>query len=74
MKEIGKVLIILGSIALFLGIYLFLGGKLSFLGRLPGDILIEKENYRFYFPLASGLLVSIILTIVINLFLYLFRK
>jgi len=51
-----------------------LGGKISFLGRLPGDILIEKENYRFYFPLASCLLVSIILTIVINIVFYLFRK
>ena len=74
LKEIGKVLILFGSITMLLGLFFMLGGKISFLGRLPGDILIEKENYRFYFPLASCLLVSIILTIVINIVFYLFRK
>lgn len=74
LKEIGKVLILFGSITVLIGLLFMLGGKIPFLGKLPGDIFIEKENYRFYFPLASGLLISLILTIVINLFFYFFRR
>ncbi len=74
LKEIGKVLILFGSITVLIGLLFMFGGKIPFLGKLPGDIFIEKENYRFYFPLASGLLISLILTIVINLFFYFFRR
>ena len=64
------------------GVVLFLMGGLVFLaarfglplGRLPGDIRIEREGFRFYFPLASSLLVSIVLTVVLNLVSRLIKK
>jgi hypothetical protein len=65
-----------GGIALFLiGGGVYLAAKFGIpLGRLPGDIRIEGENGTFYFPLASSILVSVILTIVINVFIRLLRK
>ena len=68
METIGRYLM-LGGIALFLlGGGLYLAAKFGVpLGRLPGDIRIEREGFSFYFPLASSILVSVILTIVLNL-------
>lgn len=60
---VGKFLMIAGLLLLALGGLLFLAGKVPFLGRLPGDIVIERENFRFYFPLATCLLLSAILTL-----------
>jgi hypothetical protein len=45
-----------------------LGGKLPWLGRLPGDIAIERENFRFYFPLGASILISILPTLTVWLF------
>jgi len=75
METIGRTLMI-GGIALFLiggGIYLAAKFGLP-LGRLPGDIRIEREGFSFYFPLASSILVSIVLTIIINVVLRILRK
>jgi hypothetical protein len=47
---------------------LSLSGKIPWLGRLPGDILIQRKNFSFYFPLATGILISIILTFLFWLF------
>ena len=60
---LGKFLIIAGLLLLALGGLLFLVGKVPFLGRLPGDIVVEREHFRFYFPLATCLLLSAILTL-----------
>ncbi|MCO6477755.1 MAG: DUF2905 domain-containing protein [Phaeodactylibacter sp.] len=66
--SVGKLLILGGLILLAAGIaFYFFGDKLSWLGRLPGDIRIERENFRFYFPLTTMILLSLLLTIVINL-------
>ncbi len=66
MQEIGKILIDIGIILLIVGIILaFFGDKLSFLGRLPGDIRIEKENFRFYFPITTTILISVIVSLLI---------
>lgn len=59
-----KLLIILGIILLILGIAWPLLSKLPF-GRLPGDIVIERENFTFYFPLTTGVLISIVLSVVL---------
>ena len=75
METIGRYLM-LGGIVLFLvGGGVFLSAKLGLpLGRLPGDIRVEREGFSFYFPLASSILVSLVLTIIINLVLRFLRK
>ena len=61
----GVVMIILGGIFLLLG---NLSGKVPWIGRLPGDIYIERGNWNFYFPLATSILLSIILTLIFSFF------
>jgi hypothetical protein len=58
----------MGGFILLVGVFLTIGGRIPFLGRLPGDIDFTRGNVHFYFPLATGLVLSIILTIVLNLF------
>ena len=64
----GKLLIILGLILTLLGLLLTFSGKVPFLGKLPGDIHIERENFSFYLPLGTCLLLSLILSLVFWLF------
>jgi hypothetical protein len=68
--DMGKFLIITGLILVVVGLLVQFGGKIPLFGRLPGDIKIERENFSFYFPLAS----SIIVSIVISLILYFINK
>lgn len=65
---IGKALILIGVICIAAGLFFLAGGKLSFLGHLPGDIHISKGNTDVYFPWVSCLLVSVIGTIILNIF------
>jgi uncharacterized membrane protein len=67
MLNMGKFLIISGIILLLLGLIIQFSGKIPFLGRLPGDILIEGKNYKFYFPLTSSILISILISLVLLL-------
>jgi len=62
-QELGRLLIIVGLIAIAVGGLLLLSGKLPWLGRLPGDIFIKRENFSFYFPLATSLLISVVLSL-----------
>lgn len=64
----GRLLIILGVVLILAGLLLTYGGRIPWLGRLPGDIRIERENFSFYFPLASSLLVSLLLSLLFWLF------
>ena len=64
----GKVLMLLGGILLALGALFSLGGKIGWLGRLPGDFRFERSGVSFYFPLATSLLLSLILTLFFSLF------
>ncbi|MDD5355670.1 MAG: DUF2905 domain-containing protein [Candidatus Omnitrophica bacterium] len=66
--EFGKILVIIGSITIFIGILLMVVGKIPFLGRLPGDIHIQKENFSFYFPITTSILLSIVLSLIFWLF------
>ena len=59
---------ILGGVLLVLGALLSLGGRLPWLGRLPGDIVVERENFRFYFPLGTSIVISILLSLLATLF------
>ncbi|RMG73613.1 MAG: DUF2905 domain-containing protein [Nitrospirae bacterium] len=65
LEEIGKLLILFGIIIVAVGAFLILGGKLPFLGKLPGDILIQRKNFTFYFPLGTSILLSIILSLIL---------
>ena len=67
---IGKFLILSGLLLVLLGILLTLGPKVPWLGRLPGDILIQRERFTFSFPIVTSLLLSLLLTILLNLFFY----
>ena len=60
---LGRALILFGVILTGFGLALLLAPKISWLGRLPGDILIQRERFSFYFPLMSGLLASLILSL-----------
>jgi len=61
----GKVLIILGIVMVIVGLIIVLGPGIPFFGKLPGDIYIKKENFRFYFPLTTCIIISIIFSLVL---------
>jgi Protein of unknown function (DUF2905) len=65
MAGLGKILIYLGLLLIVIGMILTLAGKLPWLGRLPGDIAIERDNFSFYFPIATSILVSVIISLVL---------
>lgn len=65
---LAKFIIVMGLLLVLIGAILLLVGKIPFLGRLPGDIYVHKKGFTFYFPLATSILISIILTIILNLF------
>ena len=65
---IGKLIIILGAVLFLLGVLFQLTGRLPWLGRLPGDIVIRREGFSFYFPLTTSILISVILSLVLWLF------
>ncbi len=65
---ISKLLIGLGIFLVVIGVLIPLISKIPFIGRLPGDIYIKKDNFVFYFPLATCIIISIVLTLILNLF------
>ncbi|MBS1576942.1 MAG: DUF2905 domain-containing protein [Bacteroidetes bacterium] len=67
--ENGKYIIIIGVLIVAAGLIVyFYHDKLHWIGRLPGDIRIEKENFRFYFPITTMIIFSILLSLIIQLF------
>ncbi len=64
----GKVLVVVGLIIVCIGLVIMFGNKIPLLGRLPGDIHIQKKDFSFYFPITTSIIISIILTIVFTLF------
>jgi hypothetical protein len=71
MSDVGKILIVIGLGLVVLGALVWLGGKMNLpLGRLPGDIRVDRENFKFYFPLTTCLLISVVLALI----LWLLRK
>jgi membrane associated rhomboid family serine protease len=68
MEHMGRLLIVMGGILALLGFLLVLGPRLPFrLGRLPLDFHYERDNFRFYFPLGTSILISVLLTLVFGL-------
>ncbi|MBP1747882.1 MAG: hypothetical protein H6Q52_421 [Deltaproteobacteria bacterium] len=68
MPSIGKMLIVAGIILIILGLAYTYGPRIPWLGKLPGDISIKKDNFTFYFPLATSIIISIILSIIFSIF------
>ena len=68
MPAIGKSFIIIGIIMIIVGLGFMFGDKIPYIGKLPGDISIKRENFSFYFPITTCIILSIILTILFSLF------
>jgi Protein of unknown function (DUF2905) len=67
MGEMAKNIIVIGVVLVLIGLILLFLQKVPFLGKLPGDILIKKENFTFYFPLSTSIVVSIIVCLILYL-------
>jgi hypothetical protein len=70
MVDMGKTIILVGIIIVLFGAFITFSQKIPFLGKLPGDIFYSKNGFTFYFPLATSILLSIIVSVI----LYLFRR
>ena len=66
--SIGKILILFGGIIILVGIIILYAHKIPYIGKLPGDIYIKKENFTFYFPLTTCVLISILLYLILKFF------
>lgn len=71
--EVGRTLMILGALLFVVGVALTYAGRLPWLGNLPGDVAIERGNFRLYAPFGTMIVVSIVLTLLLNLVARLFR-
>ena len=71
---IGKILLIFGGVIIVVGLLLVFSQYIPFLGKLPGDIFVKKDNFSFYFPVVTFLIISVVLTIIINLIIHFFNK
>ena len=67
-SDLGKVLIVLGAVIAGIGVLLMVGDKIPWIGKLPGDIIIRKEKFTFYFPIITCVILSILLTLIFSLF------
>lgn len=74
MGELGKWLILFGVLLAIVGGAIMLIGKVPWLGRLPGDIVIQRDNFSCFFPLATSIVLSIVLTVLLNLVLRIIRR
>jgi Protein of unknown function (DUF2905) len=68
LNDLGKLLIVFGAILAILGAVFILAGKIPWLGRLPGDIYIQRRNFTFFFPLTTSILLSVVLSLLLSLF------
>lgn len=68
MGEIGRTLLVVGAVLFVVGLLLTFGSRVPGLGRLPGDIVVRKGNFTFYFPLVTSILLSLLLTAILSFF------
>jgi hypothetical protein len=69
-SQLGRALIVMGLLLAVVGLVLVVGNRLG-LGRLPGDLVVERKNFTFSFPIVTSIVISIVLTLLVNL---LFRR
>jgi hypothetical protein len=67
-QQIGKLILAAGVVLLVVGALFMLAGKTPWIGKLPGDITIQRKNFTLYFPLATSILISIVLTLLFWIF------
>jgi len=72
-ESLGRLLLIIGGVIFLLGLVLTLAGRVPWVGRLPGDIRIEREHFSLYFPIVTCILLSILLTLLLNLIIRILR-
>ncbi len=65
MGDFAKIIIMIGAVLVLIGVVILFIQKVPFLGKLPGDILIKRGNFTFYFPLATGIIISIIVSLIL---------
>jgi hypothetical protein len=70
LPSFGKSLIVLGLVIATIGVIVSFAGRIPWIGRLPGDIYVKRENFTFYFPLATSIIISLVLSFI----LWLLRK
>ena len=68
MVGLGRLLILFGVVSIVAGLVLLIAPRVPWLGRLPGDLIVERERFTLYVPIGTSLVVSIVLTILLNLF------
>jgi len=73
-QEMGKLVLVLGLVLVLIGLAMVFADKVPFLGRLPGDIRIEREDFSCSIPIATSIVVSLVLTLILNLVLRLLRR
>lgn len=74
LDSFGKMLLVIGILVAVVGAVFMLGGRIPWLGSLPGDIAYERGNTRFYFPIVTSIVVSLILSVVLNVVFRLFGR
>ena len=72
-STIARLLIVVGVVTLVIGLVLLLWPRLPMLGRLPGDITIQRDGFRLFIPIATSIVISVVLTVVVNIVLRLLR-
>ncbi|MBI4320236.1 MAG: DUF2905 domain-containing protein [Chloroflexi bacterium] len=73
-ENLGRILILFGLLLLFIGIAFVLSGRIPLIGRLPGDIYIQRDGASCWFPITTMIVISILLSILISLIGLLFRR
>ena len=68
-QNLGKIIILAGVFLVIFGLLLTFSSKIPFIGKLPGDFVFKRDNFSFYFPLATSIVLSIILTLILNFLL-----
>jgi hypothetical protein len=74
MEGLGKILLIVGGIIVIFGLILVFSNHIPFLGKLPGDIFVKRDGFSFYFPIVTLLILSILITIIVNVILHFLNK
>ena len=73
-EHMGRLLILIGIFIVMVGLFLAFWSRIPFLGKLPGDIFLQKGGFQFFFPIVTCLVISVLLTIVINLVIGIFGR
>ncbi len=74
MEGLGKILLIVGGIIIILGLVLVFSNHIPFIGKLPGDIFVGKDGFSIYFPIVTLLILSILVTVIVNVILHFLNK